>query len=68
MAKEKYTSKNGNEYSVRGGKYTGYSFTNGNGEKSILGFDNQSEVKSYIEDRENGKAHFMDKLSDIKQN
>lgn len=63
--KSSYTSEKGNTYSISGGHFTGYSFTDSNGKSSVLGFDNDSEVKSYIEQRENGKEHFMDDTSNL---
>jgi hypothetical protein len=65
--KQHYKSKQGKEYDIHGGVYTGYSFTPKDGEKSVLGFDHPEDVKSYIEKRENGNPHFCDDLSDIKK-
>lgn len=56
-----YASKSGKTYTIHGGKGTvNYTFSNEKGQKSILGFDSSSEVKSYIDKRDSGNKHFMD--------
>lgn len=58
---QKYTSKQGNDYEIKGGVHTGYSYKDSDGNRSILGFDHPNDVKDYIDKREEGERHFMDK-------
>lgn len=61
MRKE-HVSKRGNDYLIMGYEGTGYIFMDSDGNSSGLSFDTVDEVKDYIEQRENGNAHFTDKL------
>lgn len=64
MAKVFIHTINGKVYKIHGGLYTGFSFTNPLGEKSVLAFDDRVDVIHYIDERERGIYHFMDRLSD----
>jgi len=53
MGKSSYTSRNGSNYSIQGGKYTGYTYTDKDTGKSGPGaFDDPADAMSHIEREE----------------
>lgn len=60
--KKKYKTKKGNEYTIHGGVYTGYSYDDANKKSSVLGFETEHDVKAYLEKKDDGIKHFADNL------
>jgi hypothetical protein len=62
MSKTKHKTAQGNEYTIHGGVYEGYTFEDKDKKSSVLAFETVHEAKEYLEKRDVGIKHFCDNL------